>query len=357
MDESDPDITFDDEGICIHCRRFDDAEKYWENKKDDLSSLIASIQQRGIGRKHDCVVGVSGGVDSSYLLFLVQKLGLRPLAVHCDNHWDSPVSRTNISAILHFLSIPVKSYELDWAEVRDVQRAFLMSSTPDLDIASDHAIHAMLWKAAKEAKVNYVFSGMNYRTETHGVRAWSQGHRDWKYIKSIHDRYGSVPLKTFPHFQPWTFLYKTLRKKPHIVPLLNYVDYVKADAVKYLIENCGFMSYGGKHGENLYTKFIQGYILPVKFRFDKRKPHLSSLICAGEVTRVEALKELRSPSYDVDAFASDKKRFMAKLGFTPKQFHKMMLMPPKSYHDFPNSVFFNDRKLRFWRKLWRRRFR
>ena len=346
MDTTDPDIRFDAQGVCNHCHAYDvmlrkntlsgaEAKRY-------LSEMLVKIRQAGKGKQYDCVIGVSGGVDSSYVALKVKELGLRPLAIHLDNGWNSELAVKNIENLLRMLKIDLYTHVIDWEEFKDLQLAFLKASTPDIEIPSDHAIISILFKMADKVGVQYVISGMNVRTETHIPPAWSQGHMDWRYIKSIHARFGHLKLKTYPHMS-------ILDRHRYILTkvwfdILNYLDYNKMEAKRILQDEFCWKDYGGKHYESIYTRFYQGCILPRKFGYDKRKAHFSSLICSGEMTREEALEELKKETYPAELQTSDKDFFLKKFHLSKTEFEELLNLPRKSYWDYPSyGRFYNSR--------------
>jgi len=336
MDTTDPDIRFDEKGICNHCHKYAKDNALFNSvseRKQALDLLISRIKKHGESNDYDCLIGVSGGVDSTYVAYLVKQLGLRPLAVHLDNGWNSELAVMNIENTLNKLGIDLYTHVIDWEEFKDLQLAFLKASTPDSEIPSDHAIFSLMRKVAKEQKIKYIISGINKRTESHHPGAWSQGHEDWLYIKSIHKKFGKVKLKTFPHGDWWSFY--TSRFSKDWVNILDYIDYVKDDAKKILVDKLEWKDYGGKHFESIYTRFFQGYLLPVKFGFDKRKMHLSSLICAGELTKAEALDELKSEPYPKQVQNEDKEYVIKKFNLTSEEFDDIMKLPLKTYYDYP----------------------
>ncbi|MCC6298114.1 MAG: N-acetyl sugar amidotransferase [Anaerolineales bacterium] len=338
MDTTDPDITFDDRGVCNHCHAYDAmvrAEVFTgEDGQQRLLRMVDAIKEEGAGNKYDCIIGVSGGVDSTYVAYLVKKYGLRPLAVHFDNGWDSELAVSNIHKALNILGIDLHTHVIDWEEFRDLQLSFLKASTPDSEIPSDHAIVSLMYQMADELKIKYVISGRNVRTETHVAAAWSNGHFDWKYITSVHAMFGKAPLKTYPH--------RTIQEEERYrrtqvwFDILNYVDFVKKDAMKTLEQELGWKYYGGKHYESIYTRFFQGYILPYKFGYDKRRGHLSSLICSREITRSEALSELEKPTYPPALQEEDREYVVKKLGLTDAEFEAIMQLPKKNILDYPS---------------------
>jgi N-acetyl sugar amidotransferase len=346
MDTTDPDIRFDAGGVCNHChdyeRRVREEVFTGEKGRQRLQTIVDEITREGAGNPYDCVIGVSGGVDSTFVAYKVKQLGLRPLAVHLDNGWDSELAVNNIHKTLETLGIDLYTHVIDWEEFRDLQVAFLKASTPDSEIPSDHAIVSLLYKMAEKTNVRYVIIGRNVRTETHVAPAWSMGHFDWKYIRSIHEQFGTVPLNTFPYR---TRLQEVrYREKQRWISILNYVDYVKKDAMSILQREIGFSYYGSKHYESIYTRFFQGYILPKKFGYDKRKGHFSSLICSGEMTRADALNELKKPPYPLDMQEADRVYVIKKLGLTEDEFERIMKLPKKTIFDYP-SYARDDRRL------------
>ena len=340
MDTTDPDITFDDRGVCSHCHGYDRAVAKWVRSgaagRQQLDAAVEKIKRDGAGRQYDCVIGVSGGVDSTFVAYKVKQLGLRPLAVHLDNGWDSEIAATNISSALRALNIDLQTLVIDWEEFRDIQLAFLRAGVPDAEIPSDHAIVASVHNAAAEHGVRHTIWGYNTRTETHLPKAWSQGHFDWRYIRTIHRRFGSGRIRTFPHLSAMSSLFDRFRASR--LNLLDYVDYVKADAMAILQRELGWRSYGGKHHENIYTRWYQGWFLPTRFGYDKRKTHLSSLICSGQITRAHALDELMKPPYDEELQRADTDYVIKKLGLTAEGFRAIMNAPKRTFHDFPSHA-------------------
>jgi len=338
MDTTDPDIQFDAAGVCNHCHAYDAASKQLpatpEDAKSALDSMVRRMKAEGKGKRYDCVIGVSGGVDSTYVAYKVKQLGLRPVAVHLDNGWDTEMAVKNIQNALHHLDIDLITNVLDWEEFRDLQTAFLRASTPDSEIPSDHAIVAVLAQTAEKMGIRSIISGFNHRTESHLPSAWSQGHFDWLYIKSVHRQFGRGPLRTFPHlgfFKARDYLAGTTR-----VDLLNYIDYSKPAAVELLERELGWQNYGGKHHESIYTRFYQGYLLPKKFGYDKRKAHLSSLVCDGQISRDQALCELTHEPYDLEQQLADREYVIKKLELTPAEFDAIMSAPVRSFWDYPS---------------------
>lgn len=339
MDTSDPDIAFDHCGVCHHCHDYDGLVRARVPSRAEadqrLKSIVETIKREGAGKPYDCIIGVSGGVDSTFVAKSVKELALRPLAVHLDNGWDSEIAVSNIARALGQLSLDLYTHVIDWEEFKDIQRSFLLASTPDAEVPSDHAIFALLYQQARRLGVRHVITGLNVRTETHLPPAWSQGHWDWGYIRAVHRRFGSGRIKTFPHFDFYNYLTGN-RQQFATVNLLDYLDYSKTEALVVLQRELGWKDYGGKHYESIYTRWFQGCYLPRKFGFDKRRCHLSSRICSGELTRAEALAELQQPPYAPEQQDADCEYVAKKLGFTTREFAAIMQADPARFRDFPS---------------------
>lgn len=338
MDTSDPDITFDDQGVCSHCHEYERQinNENWLKKRQPgaLEAIVKQMKQDGKGKDYDCLIGVSGGVDSTYVAYLTKELGLRPLAVHLDNGWDSELAVSNIEKALNKLNIDLYTHVLDWEEFKDLQLSFLKSSTPDSEIPTDHAILAVLYKVAAKENLRYIICGHNTASEGGGVAAWSQGHADSKYIRSIQKEFGTKPLATFPNYGIFDFIYYTVVKKIRWIPILDYVDYDKNEALDILQKEMAWKAYGGKHYESIYTRFYQGFILPNKFGFEKRRLHLSGLIWSCQMSREQALEEMKHSDYPEDLQQQDKEYVIKKLEISPATFEDIMAQSPKSFWDY-----------------------
>ncbi len=336
MDTTDPDIKFYGKRGCSNCSN---AKKtYLKVKKEsrDLRGLVKKIRRDGANKKYDCIIGVSGGVDSSYVAYVVKKLHLRPLAVHLDNGWDSKQAVLNVKKVLDQLGIDLYNYVIDWEEFRDIQMSFLKASTPDCEIPTDHAIVAILYKMALKHHVKYIIDGWNIETECILPQKWSYGHADWKYIKSIQSQFGTKRIKTLPHYGRFQRIFYEKIAQIERVHILNYVPYNKAWVKEKLKKEFGWNDYGAKHDESFYTKFYQNYILPDKFGIDKRKMHLSSMIVSGQISRQEALSELEKPLYTQEAAIEDHQYFYEKMGISETEYQRIMEKPKRSYWDYPN---------------------
>jgi N-acetyl sugar amidotransferase len=342
MDTSDPLIVFDEKGICNHCKKAErllQSEPYClpaGQKTARLQQLVDEIKAQGKGKRYDCVIGVSGGVDSTYAAWLVKKAGLNPLAVHLDNGWNSKLAVTNIENALRRLDIDLFTYVIDWEEFRDLQLSFLKASTPDSEVPSDHAIVALLYQTAAKNGIKYILAGSNIATESILPRAWSYGHSDWKYIRSVHRRFGTARLKTFPHFSLLQLLHYIAIRRIRFISILNYVDYIKEDAMEILQNELGWENYGGKHHESKYTQFYQAHILPEKFGFDKRRAHLSSLIMAGQISREQAAERMKDERYAPENLRQDIDYVINKFMISEEEYYNIMNAPPKKFTDYPS---------------------
>lgn len=337
----DPDITFDENGVCNYYHEYKAKLAVRvppsDVAKKQLEETIEKIKQDGQGKQYDCLIGVSGGVDSTYVAYLVKKLGLRPLAVHLDNGWNSELAVKNIENILNKLGIDLFTEVLDWNEFRDLQLSFLKASTPDGEIPTDHAIVTVMYTVAAKYGIKYIISGQNFRNEGMLPPSWARGYLDWKYIRSVQKIFGTQKLKTFPHLTVPQFIYYNTIKGIKNISILNYIDFNKTEAMKIIQDELGWQYYGGKHYESIYTRFYQAYILPKKFNIDKRKAHLTCLIIStGEVTRESALEALKAPTADPKLMEDDKEYVIKKLGITAQDFDNIMNAPIKSIEDYPN---------------------
>ena len=341
MDTSDPDIRFNEDGNCNHCETFLEESKIIKpqglEREQRLKDLIESIKQSGKNKKYDCLIGVSGGTDSSYVAYIVKELGLRPLAVHMDNGWNSEESVKNIRNLCTRLNIDYESYVLDWDEFKDIQLSVLKSSIVEVEIPTDVAIVSILHKVASRNNIKYIIGGGNYATEGILPDLWFYNPKDLKLLKSIQKQFGSKKIKTFPTFDWKAEIFYKFIKRIRMVYILNLLPYDKQEALSILKDKVGYHEYGGKHHESVYTRFIQSYFQPVKFNLDYRRATLSSQICSGSVTREDALKQLEELPYDISQVKKDKDYVSKKFGITLEEFESIVNESPKSYKDYPND--------------------
>jgi len=340
MDTSDPDITFDSEGNCNLCSEFVERESKkilrGDAAKRELEARVRRIKDSRTG-EYDCVLGISGGTDSCYAAYIVKSLGLRPLAVHLDNGWNSDIAVKNIKRVTDQLGIDYQSYVLDWEEFKDLQLAFLRASVPEIETPTDIAIPAALHRVAAENDIKFIISGGNSATEGILPKSWHYNAKDMRYLKAIHRKFVRRKLETFPSFGLLSEAYFKLAKGLRIFYLLDYVPYDKAAANALLKEQFGWQDYGGKHYESKITGFVQSYILPVKFGIDYRRATLATQICTGAVTREAALEELQRPPYDLAKVKIEKEYIAKKFSISVSELDAIVAEPPKSHADYPND--------------------
>jgi N-acetyl sugar amidotransferase len=341
MDTTDPDITFDAEGVCNHCHRYERVAAQrlipLDQRDARLNALVAEIKAAGKGKPYDCVIGVSGGVDSTYVAYVVKQLGLRPLAVHLDNGWNSELAVANIQKTLETLDIHLHTHVIDWTEFRDLQLSFLKASTPDGEVPTDHAIFALLYDLAARNGLKHVITGTNVVSEAILPEKWGYGYFDWRYIKDVHKRFGRSRLSTYPHFSLAKLAYYVFARKVRLVSILNYVDYNKQTAKNLLQGDLGWVYYGGKHYESIYTRFYQAYLLPRKFEIDKRKAHYSNLVLSGQMRRDDALLAMQEPVYPEKLLLEDRDYVNKKLGLKSEELDAIVTAPNKTFADYRTS--------------------
>jgi len=342
MDTTDPQIEFDTNGICNHCRRYYEisSKNLFDTKEGEkkLKEIVNSIKEDGKNKKYECILGVSGGLDSSYVAYMAKKFGLRVLLVHVDNGWNSEISEKNIECILKKTNFDIYRYEIDWEEFRDLQRSYFKSSVVDIEVITDHAISAVIYRLSVKRRIKYILAGGNIATETIMPRSWNYIKGDARNIKAIHKRFGTRKLKSFPLLSILKRGYYKNILGIKTIKVLNYINYNRSEAMKILEKEFGWEYYGKKHHESIFTRFYQAYILPGKFGIDKRKAHLSNLICSGQTTRLEALEEMKREICPPELLEKDKKYVLNRLGFSEEEFEKFMNDKPKSHLDFPNAV-------------------
>ncbi|MEJ7928432.1 N-acetyl sugar amidotransferase [Ramlibacter sp. AN1015] len=345
MDTSDSKITFDSRGWCDYCNNYhSNILPHWhpdERGMRELEPVLEQIRRHGKGRDHDCLIGISGGVDSSYVTYLAKaKFNLRPLLFHVDAGWNSQQAVNNIEKLVDGLGVDLHTEVVDWQEMRDLQLAFFKAAVPHLDTPQDHAFFAGLYNFAAKHGFKYILTGANYSTEC--VREpleWHYHASDLRQLKDIHRRFGTRSLKTFPTADILKFkLYYRYVKGVQVVKPLNHVPYFKEAAMQELVDKYGWQKYAHKHYESRFTRFYEGYWLPTKFGYDKRRAHFSSLILTGQMSREEALAKIAVPAYDEETLAQDFEYIATKLGLTVPQLRELMAAPNKTYRDYANSM-------------------
>ncbi len=356
MDTTDLEITFDEQGHCNHCTEFIGKRakhKYQGKESDDaIAQIIEDMKRAGKGSDYDCVIGVSGGTDSCYAAYILKQKGLRVLAVHLDNGWNSEEAVQNVKNVARKLDIDYESYVLDWEEFKDLQLAFLKASVPEAETPTDMAIPAACHHYASKYNVKYIISGGNFATEGILPPSWHYNAKDMRYFNYIQKTFGQKKLKKFPTFGFEKETYYKMVKGIKIIYLLNYVPYVKEDAMEFLKQNLDWKYYGGKHYESKYTGFIQSYYLYEKFPIDYRRATLSSQICLGDATREQALEELKTKPYDPVKVEAEKQYIAKKLQIPLEEFERIINLPAKWYWDYPND----KKKLGFIYDTYRRLF-
>lgn len=340
MDTTDPEITFDSAGVCSHCNGFEtNTRSHWHPDAEGSriwAAKLDEIRAAGKGKEYDCIIGLSGGVDSSYLALKLKDWNLRPLVVHVDAGWNSELATANIETLVKHCGYDLHTVVIDWPEMRDLQLAFLKAGIANQDIPQDHAFFANLYKYAVENNIKYMLSGGNIATEAISVGEWGSAAMDAINLRAVHKRFGSGRLKSyrtigfFEYYFSFPFVHGLRTLRP-----LNYMPYDKDAAISEL-EKVGWRSYGRKHGESRFTKFFQNYYLPERFGYDKRRIHLSSLIVSGQMDRERALEVMAEPLYDKSELSGDIEYFCKKLGITKDQFQNYITQPRRHYSEFPN---------------------
>lgn len=334
LDTTVTDIWFDEAGECKYCKIHDELEKahpLGPNLEQELQIMVEKIKAAGKGKKYDCLAGVSGGRDSTYTLLMAKKLGLRPLAVHFDNGWNSDISVKNIKKACEKLNVDLVTVVADWEEFKDLQVAFLKSSTPDADIPTDYAIYSVLYNTAKEEGIKYILNGHSFRTEGTSPISWT--YMDPRYVKDVHHKLGKIgKIKSFPHMSMLKLQYFVWVKGIREFRLLEFMDYNKEKVDRMLADELEWEYYGGHHHENHYTKFFQSYYLPQKFGIDKRKTELSALVRSGQRTREQANGEVKANPYHFEQETVD--YVINKLGISGAEWQQIMQAPVRSHDDF-----------------------
>lgn len=340
MDTSDPDIEFDADGRCNHCREVENLRGTVWFPDDEgarrLERMIESVKQEGRGKEYDCVLGISGGIDSSYLALKAYEWGIRPLVVHVDAGWNSEMAVQNIERIVKHCGYELHTHVVNWEDMRELQLSYLRAAVANQDVPQDHAFFAGLYHFATDNKVRYVLNGGNAATEGIFPMAWHAAAMDARNLKAIHRTYGTRPLTDYPliSFSQYYFWYPIVKRMTPLRPL-NLMPYSKDQAVSEL-EEIGWRAYPRKHGESLFTKFFQNYYLPTKFGYDKRRPHLSSLVASGAITRDKAIELLQEPLYDEEELRRDRQYICRKLRISDDELRDLMNRPIHHYTDFDN---------------------
>ncbi len=334
LDTTIEEIEFDSNGVCNYCHTHEMMEKKFPLGQEGdatVNKIVAKIKEKGKNKKYDCIVGVSGGRDSTYTLYKAVKLGLRPLAVHFDNGWNSDIAVKNINNATRILNVDLETIVADWEEFKDLQVSFLKASVSDAEVPTDWVIFSILFETAKKIGVKYIIHGHSFRTEGSTPLSWT--YMDGKYVKSVHRIFGKKKIKSFPIMNMFSFFKYSIFYRIKQVRLLYHISYDEKKVFKLMQDELGWQDYGGKHFESAYTSIFQSYILMNKFNIDKRKLHLSALIRCNQVTRDEALLKISS-----NPFVGGEKQIkftVKKLGLKMSEFEEIMSSEVKSYKDYP----------------------
>jgi N-acetyl sugar amidotransferase len=365
MDTSHDEIEFDEDGVCNFCRGYSIVAGMNPTPAQSqviLDQAITRIKASGAGRDYDCILGLSGGVDSSYTALKLSEWGLRTLAVQFDNGWNSELASHNIEMVCRKLGIDLFTYVVDWEEFRDLTLSFLRAGLANVEAPSDNGIMGCIYRTAVEKRIPYLVTGINHATECYHAVGEKAGHvfsygytaADLYHIKAVHRRFGKAPLKTFPGMGLYQRLWIEKTRLKRFDPL-NFIPYNKETAIRELEEKTGWRPYPGKHSESIITRFHQAYILPRKFRKDKRQLHLSNLIWSEQLNREDALRELEQPLCQPDLLAQDKEFVLKKLRISDLDLEDIMSEEPRNYTDYPNLHWLYSRNALFFKlggKLW-----
>ncbi len=346
MDTTDHHIIFDENGVCDHCNTFQkEIRPYWydnEKGKQKLDRIVSKIRKSSDGREFDCIIGMSGGIDSSYLVYIAkEQLGLHPLVFHVDAGWNSQEAVNNIEAMVDKLGLDLYTEVIDWEEMKDLQLAFIKSGVPHIDAPQDHAFFATMYKFAEQYNVKYILTGANFSTECiRNPIDWMYYQSDSTQLRDIHRQFGQRPLVNFPitsilHHKVYLPYIKGIK----VVRPLNFIPYQKNDSIKLLVHKYGWQPYPQKHFESRFTRFYEGYWLPKKFGYDTRRVQYSSLIVTGQMTRDEALGKLQQLPYDEATIAHDFEYIATKLGIIVAELQAYMDAPNKTYHNYKSQEY------------------
>ena len=344
MDTTDSKIFFDEKGVCDHCNTYyNDILPKWhtdERGEKELWKIINKIKQEGKGKDFDCIMGMSGGIDSSYLLYeMVEKFGLRPLVFHVDAGWNSQIAVNNIERLIDGLGLDLYTEVINWEEIKDLQLAFFKSGVPHIDVPQDHAFFATMYKFASKHKIKTILTGGNYSTEcVRNPLEWMYYQSDSIQLRDIYKKHGTGKLKNYPVSNIlWHKIYLPYVKGIKLIRPLDYVPYHKDEAMQLLVKKFEYQKYPQKHFESRFTRFYESYWLPKKFGFDTRKVQYSSLILTGQMTQEEALEKLSKPAYNEETIAQDFEYIATKLGISVEELQGYMDAPNKSYKDYKSQ--------------------
>ena len=359
MDTTAAGITFDGLGQCSYCSDFlaTVTRTGLVNTPAQRDAFLQRVRNNGKGKDYDCIIGLSGGIDSSYALYLAVQNGLRPLAVHLDNGWNSELAVHNIASLVRSLNVDLFTHVIDWEENRDLQLSFFKANVIDIEMLMDNAMMALNYRMARHYKVKWILAGTNRSTEgMHMPANWNWLKFDSRNIQAIHRQFGAIPIKTHPLISVAGFVWNRYARGIRWTPFLDYFDYRKDDAAAILVKEVGYRPYPYKHYESVFTRFYQGYILPRKFGVDKRKLHLSTLVATGQMSRDQALAMMSQPTYpDLGQLRDDLAFVLKKLGFTQEAFEKYLAAPAAPHDVYPTERPLWDLMYHGYKKLMRLR--
>lgn len=349
MDTTDTAIIFDDKGICDHCNTFyADILPEWqsgENREEQLKEIISKVKDSSSGQDFDCIMGMSGGIDSSYLLYsMVKEYGLHPLIFHVDAGWNSQIAVNNIERLIDGLGLDLYTVVINWEEIKDLQLAFLKSGVPHIDVPQDHAFFATMYKFASENNIKYILTGGNYSTEcVRNPLEWMYYQSDSAQLRDIHKKFGTIPLESYPVTNIlWHKVYLPYIKGIKLIRPLDYIPYHKEKAMNLLVDKFGYQKYPQKHFESRFTRFYESYWLQKRFGYDTRKVQYSSLILTNQMKRDEALEKLKKPAYNEETIHQEFEYIANKLGITIEELQSYMDAPKKIYKDYKSQKYIYD---------------
>lgn len=337
LDDTVPDISYDQQGVCNYCTDYLKKRSFILRNGNELHDLLIRIKKRNT--RYDCIVGISGGLDSSFLLYTAVELGLRPLAVHVDTGWNTETAVKNIESLTKCLGVDLKTFVLDWEQFKQVQISFLRSGVVDIEIPTDHYYLAALYKTASELNIKYLLTGNNFSSEGIMPSGWMHNKGDTLNMVDIYRKFGNrtainkLPTLTLTR----RFYYYNIKRIENIF-FLNYIDYNRENAKNILVRETLWTPHLVKHGESVFTRFYHRYILPNRFNIDIRKAHLSAMICTGQLTRAEALKIIETEYVDADIITHDLQYVLKKLSLTEFEFYAMMAQSVKSHFEFKSEI-------------------
>ena len=349
MDTSASDITFDDYNVCNYCSGFHERSghilgKDPDQRQQELDAFVAKVKTLGKGKQYDCVMGVSGGIDSSWALVQAKRLGLRPLAVHMDNGWNSELAQSNIANLVRGLGVDLYTHVIDWTEYRNLMQAFFDSDVIDVELLYDNAMLAVNYQQAARHGVKFILAGTNQATEGMPLpKEWTWFKFDKRNIKSIGKRFGDLRLTTFPSIGTLGYIYFEFVRKIRWIAFLDYFDYKQVEILETLKLEFDYKAYPYKHYESIFTRFYQGYILPKKYKVDKRRVHLGTLVASGQMTREQAILDMKGIAYPSErSLEDDKIYFTKKMGWTLQQLQEYIDRPSKPHLNYPSERFVWD---------------